>query len=120
MAATPLIPDLNIVRRLGTYGDIVLIQVLDDQNNIVDLTTSSQVQIKIQHETISTDNVVRTALIQGVATNGIIYYVIQKIDFQNQGRYLISSIITYPISGSYPEGKNIISYKTSPNFIINN
>ena len=97
-----------------------MIQILDQNDVVVDLTSSTQVQVKIQHETIGTDSVVRTASIQGAAINGTIYYVITKNDFQNTGRYQVSSVVTYPVSTDYPEGKNIISYKTTPSWIINN
>lgn len=115
-----LIPDNEIIRRLGSYGDILVIQIIDENNNIVDLTSASGVQVKIQHEIIVSDSVIRNATIQGSAVNGTIYYVITKADFPNVGRYKISSIVTYPISSGFPEGKNIISYKTTPNWIINN
>lgn len=116
----PLIPDPSIIRRLGSYGDTILIQILDPNDTIVDLTSATNVQIKIQHESIVTDSVVKTAAIQGTASNGTIFYVITTTDLLNVGRYKISSIVSYAISASYPEGKNIISYSTSPAWVVNN
>ena len=116
---TPLIPDLSISRRLGSWGDLITIQVLDGDGTIVDLTTATAVQIKIEHDTISSDSVVRDANIL-VADNGEIYYVIQKDDdFTNVGKYKISSIVSYAVTDVFPDGKLIISYKTTPNFIMN-
>ena len=117
--AISLIPDISVVRRLGSYGDTILIQILDQNDAIVDLSSAASVKIKIQHENIGTDSVVKTATIQ-VASAGTIFYVIATTDFPNIGRYKVSSIVTYATSDSYPEGKNIISYSTSPNWVINN
>lgn len=90
---------------VGDIGTIILVTITDQDGAVLDISTASTKEIKIQKVDNSGLTKTKTADFVSDGTNGQIKFVTEETDFSSSGEWVVQGRIVLPGEGTWNTSK---------------